>query len=72
MVTAEAWQALAVADRGVVDHVWRVGGEDRLVTASLGITLIRPDEDAASALERADRACYAAKSAGRDACKVAI
>ncbi len=39
MVTAEAWQALAVADRGVVDHVWRVGGEDRLVTASLYASL---------------------------------
>lgn len=31
-VDEPTWQALAAADRGAVEHVWHVAGEDRLVT----------------------------------------
>jgi hypothetical protein len=38
-ITAEGWRALPAADRGAVDYVWRVGGEERLVGASLYASL---------------------------------
>ena len=44
---------------------------EREVTASLGLTLIGDDEDGATALDRADKACYAAKSGGRNRVEVA-
>jgi PleD family two-component response regulator len=36
------------------------------VTVSVGVTDLLPDDTVTTALERADRALYAAKNAGRD------
>jgi diguanylate cyclase (GGDEF)-like protein len=43
---------------------------DRRVTASLGVTMLRPDEEARAALKRADAACYQAKAKGRNRVEV--
>lgn len=32
LITAEEWRSLGAADRGEVDYVWRIGGEERIVT----------------------------------------
>ena len=41
-------------------------GDDFKLTVSVGVVLVERDEDITTALARADRALYAAKSAGRD------
>jgi diguanylate cyclase len=57
---------LAVAER-VVQAVARIAAErwaSTPVTASVGLTMARPDDDVASLLRRADAEAYAAKRAG--------
>lgn len=46
------------------------GGTPVKVTASVGLTLLRGEDDADSAFERADQALYRAKRNGRDRCEV--
>ena len=63
---------LAEAVRGAIADL-RVEHEGRQygVTASLGVALIRAGEDSSrTVIGRADRACYAAKAAGRNAVEV--
>jgi GGDEF domain-containing protein len=57
---------LPVAER-IVQAVWTVGRErwpNTPVTASVGLTMARADDDVASLLRRADAEAYAAKRAG--------
>jgi diguanylate cyclase (GGDEF)-like protein len=42
------------------------GGESMGVTATIGVAVAAPDESLASVIERADKALYAGKAAGRD------
>ena len=46
------------------------GGKPVKVTASVGLTALRPEDDADSVFERADQALYLAKRNGRDRCEV--
>ena len=43
---------------------------ERRVTASLGVTMLRAEEEARAALKRADAACYQAKAKGRNRVEV--
>ncbi len=47
------------------------GGETVRVTASIGVALLAPGEDVVGWVERADRALYDAKQAGRDRVRLA-
>ncbi|SDD79211.1 GGDEF domain-containing protein [Aquimonas voraii] len=46
------------------------GGKPVKVTTSVGLTALRPEDDADSVFERADQALYQAKRNGRDRCEV--
>jgi diguanylate cyclase (GGDEF)-like protein len=67
---ASAEQAQSVAERlrGLLaDHPLRLGADERVaLTASIGVTLLRPGESPDVALGRADQAMYQAKSEGRN------
>jgi diguanylate cyclase (GGDEF)-like protein len=54
-----------------VDWAGRLALAD-LVTVSLGVALMRPDESLDAALKRADEALYRAKREGRNQCQVAL
>jgi diguanylate cyclase (GGDEF) domain len=59
-------QAVEVADRirrSIAAHDWGRTAEGLRVTASFGVAQLRPDEDVAAWLNRADVAMYAAKRA---------
>ena len=45
---------------------FRAGGQELQVTGSFGVAEIRPGENIASLIERADKALYASKEAGRN------
>lgn len=65
LVTERLRRALADAD-------WRATTRSGPVTASFGVAAVEQQEDTlAAALERADRALYAAKAAGRNAVRAA-
>ena len=67
---ASAEQAQSVAERlrGLLaEHPLRLGADERVaLTASIGVTLLRPGESPDVALGRADHAMYQAKSEGRN------
>lgn len=70
--TAAADQAAAIAERVRLAIAATGGGEDRpSVTASLGVATLRPGEEAAALLHRADCALYEAKRAGRNQLRLA-
>lgn len=61
--------ALARAERlraAIANASCGPAGEDRRVTASIGVALLAEGEDPTACLARADAACYRAKSLGRD------
>ena len=68
------WQdSLIVADR--VDHAVRrlaVLPNGQSLTISIGITEAIPNDDPTTALARADKALYQAKTAGRSCCRVVL
>ncbi|MEF2550226.1 PleD family two-component system response regulator [Aurantimonas sp. A2-1-M11] len=70
MMGADEATAMAVADRirrSVSDMPFRIAGEFLTVTVSEGLAVFDPDhDDAASLIERADRALYEAKRNGRN------
>ncbi|GGY08695.1 diguanylate cyclase [Paludibacterium paludis] len=61
-------RALIEAVRGQIEaHVLEVAGVSLSVTASVGMTMLRPDDVVpADPIERADQRCYLAKNAGRN------
>lgn len=67
-------QARITAERlgkAVANHSFSAGGRNFQVTASIGVAELRGAEDTLAALlDRADRALYAAKQAGRNCVKV--
>lgn len=66
---ASVEQAQGVAERLrklLVDHPLRLTDENVALTASIGVTLLRPGESPEVALGRADQAMYQAKSEGRN------
>lgn len=66
---ASVEQAEGVAERLrklLVDHPLRLTDENVALTASIGVTLLRPGESPEVALGRADQAMYQAKSEGRN------
>ena len=66
---ASVEQAQGVAERLrklLADHPLRVSGESVSLTASIGVTLLRPGESPDVGLGRADEAMYQAKSQGRN------
>jgi diguanylate cyclase (GGDEF)-like protein len=65
--------ALHVAERlrqGVVDTRLLTCGNNYMMTVSIGLVLVDPDEDLATALARADHALYEAKRNGRNRIEV--
>ena len=66
--------AIPAAER-IVSAVARVGSErtmDRPVTASIGLTMAKPDDDVGTLLRRADSEAYTAKRAGGHQVSAAI
>ena len=63
---AGAIKAAERVRRAVRATTLQQSGPDYLLTVSIGVVLVDPDEDINAALARADRALYAAKNAGRD------
>lgn len=66
---ASVEQAQGVAERLrglLVEHPLRLTHENVALTASIGVTLLRPGESPEVALGRADQAMYQAKSEGRN------
>lgn len=66
---ASVEQAQGVAERLrklLVDHPLRLAEENVALTASIGVTVLRPGETPETALGRADQAMYQAKSEGRN------
>lgn len=66
---ASVEQAQGVAERLrklLVEHPVRFTDENVALTASIGVTLLRPGEPPEAALGRADQAMYQAKSEGRN------
>jgi diguanylate cyclase (GGDEF)-like protein len=69
----DARAALEVAERirqAIESHDWSRTGQGLRVSASAGVAERRVGEAVRDWLERADRALYAAKAAGRNACRV--
>jgi diguanylate cyclase len=68
-----AEQALIAADK-IRTNIAKIGFHFRnkpvTVTASCGITMFRPDDTPDSVFDRADRALYRAKEAGRNCCVI--
>lgn len=66
---ASVEQAQGVAERVrklLVEHPLRLTSENVALTASIGVTVLRPGESPEVALGRADQAMYQAKSEGRN------
>lgn len=63
---AGAIQAAERVRRAVSEALLPASCGDFALRVSIGVVLVDPDEDINAALARADRALYAAKSAGRD------
>jgi two-component system cell cycle response regulator len=71
MPDASAGSASAIAERvrrAIADAPFRIsrGGETTDVTVSIGYAVLRPRESVFELVERADRALYASKNAGRN------
>ncbi|WPB56922.1 diguanylate cyclase [Xylophilus sp. GOD-11R] len=74
MPDADVNAALAVAERlraALAAHPMEIGGEPTQLTASLGVTQVRPGDSISLLLARADAALYAAKRGGRNQVAVA-
>jgi diguanylate cyclase len=73
LVGTEAEQAL-VASNKIRTNIAKIGFHFRnkpvTVTASCGIAMFRPDDTPDSVFDRADRALYRAKEAGRNCCVI--
>ncbi|HTW37883.1 MAG TPA: diguanylate cyclase [Steroidobacteraceae bacterium] len=73
LVGTAAEQALVAADK-IRTHIAKIGFHFRnkpvTVTASCGISMFRPDDTPDSVFDRADRALYRAKEAGRNCCVI--
>lgn len=61
----------AIAAAGLAAVVRELDGTPAPITASVGATILRPDDQANTALLRADAALYRVKSEGRDGASVA-
>jgi diguanylate cyclase (GGDEF)-like protein len=64
-----AEEAVVPAERmraGIAGHQFSVKQINLPVTVSIGVTAVRPDDDVATMIRRADQSLYAAKSAGRN------
>jgi diguanylate cyclase len=75
LVDAGAEMALMVAEklRTAVEALrLNVAGQTLLITVSCGVAEFRADEEPEAVFERADRALYAAKQAGRNRCERAV
>jgi len=73
LVGAAAEQALTAADKireGIAAIGFHFRNKPVTVSASCGITTFRADDTTESVFDRADRALYRAKDAGRNCCKV--
>lgn len=62
----DAVQACETLRHAVEAHAWQGIASGLAVTASIGVTEIRPGEDASDAIGRADALLYAAKREGRN------
>jgi diguanylate cyclase len=73
LIGTTAEQALVAADK-IRTHLAKIGFHFRnkpvTVTASCGIAMFRPDDTPDSVFDRADRALYRAKDAGRNRCMI--
>ncbi len=73
LIGTVAEQALIAADK-IRTNVAKIGFHFRnkpvTVTASCGISMFRPDDTPDSVFDRADRALYRAKEAGRNCCMI--
>jgi diguanylate cyclase len=73
LVGTAAEQALVAADK-IRMNIAKIGFHFRnkpvTVTASCGISMFRPDDTPDSVFDRADRALYRAKEAGRNCCVI--
>jgi len=67
----EAWQICERARQTVADYAWTECGSSCAVSVSIGVAARLPGDDLERLLERADKAMYVAKSAGRNCVRVA-
>jgi PleD family two-component response regulator len=63
---AAAAEICETARAAVAAYDWAAVAPGLRVTTSVGLTTVRPDDDAPSVVRRADEHLYAAKRAGRD------